>query len=117
MTYRNGKTDREHRFVAEDIVGRKLKADEIVHHIDGNKRNNSPDNLQIMTRAEHARVHCNEIDKSKPVIQNTKNGEFIKTWKSAREAAKQLGLYPGNISKCCNGVLKTTGGFRWKFAE
>ena len=116
-TYRNGKTDREHRFIAEDIVGRKLDADEIVHHIDGNKRNNSPDNLQIVTRAEHAKIHFNKLDKSKAVIQITKKGEFVKTWKSAREAAERLGLYPGNISKCCKGFLKTTGGFKWKFAE
>ena len=46
-----------HRIVAERILGRPLKPGEIVHHIDGNKRNNDPSNLMIMTQSEHARLH------------------------------------------------------------
>lgn len=46
-----------HRVVAEQILGRPLRSDEIVHHIDGNKRNNDPSNLIVMTQAEHARLH------------------------------------------------------------
>ena len=117
MSYRNGKTDREHRFIAEDMIGRKLKTNEVVHHKDGNKRNNSPENLIVVTRSEHAKIHAKDIDKSRAVIQLDKNGVHIKTWKSARAAARSLNLYPGNISKCCHGQLKTTGGFAWKFAE
>lgn len=48
----------EHRVVAEKILGRKLSAEEVVHHIDGNKRNNSPDNLMVFrNKAEHSRYH------------------------------------------------------------
>lgn len=46
-----------HRLVAEQILGRPLAAGEIVHHIDGNKRNNDPSNLMVMTQAEHCRLH------------------------------------------------------------
>jgi len=47
-----------HRIVAEHMLGRSLKVGEVVHHIDGNKRNNSPSNLMIFaTQAEHAKWH------------------------------------------------------------
>ena len=47
-----------HRVVAEEILGRKLLPHEIVHHRDGDKWNNDPSNLLVMTQAEHARIHC-----------------------------------------------------------
>lgn len=39
------------------MLGRKLKKGEIVHHKDGNKKNNDPKNLQVMTQSEHCKVH------------------------------------------------------------
>ncbi len=56
-TYRKRNGRHEHRLVAEQTLGRPLKAGEIVHHIDGNIRNNDPSNLQVMTQAEHMRAH------------------------------------------------------------
>ena len=47
----------EHRVVMEKLLGRPLTSDEIVHHKDGNIFNNSPDNLELMTRAGHAILH------------------------------------------------------------
>lgn len=47
-----------HRVIAEQKLGRKLQPGEIVHHIDCNKRNNYPDNLMVMTQAEHAALHA-----------------------------------------------------------
>jgi hypothetical protein len=37
----------EHRYVMEQKLGRKLIDRENVHHIDGNKTNNAPENLEI----------------------------------------------------------------------
>lgn len=51
----------EHRVVAEQMIGRPLERGEIVHHIDGNKHNNDPSNLQVMTQADHLRTHHAEM--------------------------------------------------------
>lgn len=47
----------EHRAVAEKMYGGPLPPGTIVHHINGIKDDNRPENLQIMTRAEHAAHH------------------------------------------------------------
>lgn len=56
-TYKKYYGKHEHRVVVEKEIGRALTSDEIVHHIDGDKHNNSPDNLMIVTRSEHAKIH------------------------------------------------------------
>lgn len=60
-----GNKMQEHRLIIEKHIGRKLKSHEIVHHKDRNKVNNELDNLQIMTRSEHAKEHANEKFKAK----------------------------------------------------
>jgi len=47
----------EHVLVAEQKLGRPLKADEVPHHIDENPSNNDPDNIEVVTRSEHNRLH------------------------------------------------------------
>ena len=55
-TKQNGR--HEHRVVAEQVLGRPLKPGEVVHHIDGNKQNNAPENLMVFAnQAEHAKWH------------------------------------------------------------
>lgn len=48
---------RVHRLIMEKHLGRKLSKKEIVHHIDGNRQNNSLGNLEVLTRSEHSKLH------------------------------------------------------------
>ena len=54
-----------------------------VHHKDLNKSNNDPSNLQMMTRAEHSKLH-NKVGKSRKVICKNCGKEFIATNKGNR---------------------------------
>lgn len=54
---------------------------------------------------------------SKPIIQYSLNGEFIKEWPSTKEIQRTLGICHSNISKCCKGERKTCCGFIWRFKE
>lgn len=47
----------EHRLVMEQHLGRQLTTDEVVHHINHDTLDNRIENLEVMTQAEHCRVH------------------------------------------------------------
>ncbi len=50
----------EHRKVVQDIIGRPLKKGEIIHHIDGDKLNNVPENLYLCSSVyDHRDIHIN----------------------------------------------------------
>lgn len=57
----------EHRLVAERMLGRRLTSEEVVHHIDGNKQNNDPANLEVLpSAAHHAHEHGVRTDRRAP---------------------------------------------------
>lgn|SRR3990167_4735136 len=57
IVYINGKAKIVSRYVMEHHLGRKLESTELVHHINHNTFDNRIENLQIVSRAEHKRLH------------------------------------------------------------
>ena len=52
--------------------------------------------------------------RSKPVLQFTLDGEFVREWESTQECGRN-GFNQGNVSACCNGKRKSAHGFRWMY--
>ena len=82
----NNSTRDEHRLIMELHLGRRLSHFEVVHHIDGNGRNNDISNLQLMTRATHAQLHYKPI----PCHDHDRRGEANSFAKLTDKTVKQI---------------------------
>lgn len=57
------------------------------------------------------------IDANKvKVNQYTLSGTYVRTWNSMTEAAKNIGTYKSNISRCAKNKRGSAGGYKWKVA-
>lgn len=64
-----------HRILAEQKIGRELRKGEIVHHLDGNPRNNNPENLEVlMSSGEHIHRHMKELQAARRRAAEARNG-------------------------------------------
>lgn len=75
---RDRRTD-THRKVAAAKAGRKLSMNEIVHHRDEDKANNSPTNLEVQPRADHTTAHNRQrpLSQLRKALRMTKEGRKL----------------------------------------
>lgn len=52
---------------------------------------------------------------NKPIMQFSKNGEFIREYPSIVNAAKEIGYTKQAIQQCVSGKCETCKGYKWKY--
>ena len=67
--------------------------------------------------SEEYRKKLSDSQPKNPVLQYSKDGEFIAEYNSALEAERKTGINNSNISQCCKGKRKSAGGYIWKYKE
>lgn len=67
----------EHIVVAESMLGRFLRPEEVVHHLDLDRSNNREGNLLVLERSQHIKIHI-WLDKGAPMVKAIGEQKFLK---------------------------------------
>lgn len=108
-----------HRLVAEAFIPNNQCLD-TVNHKDEVKTNNAVTNLEWMSKRDNLNYgtrneRIGEMFSKQVQMFDKQTGELLATFPSLREAERITGISSGSISKCCNGKLKSAGGFNWRY--
>lgn len=106
--YRNaGNGKREHVVVAESVLGREMPLGAIVHHIDGNGRNNAKSNLAIFpSESYHQLIHLRQRALEASGNPEYRKCPFCKSWSDPKEMIV-VGDTPGRNKRYCHRQCKS----------
>lgn len=95
----------EHRVVAENKLGRFLNSDEVVHHVNFDRLDNRPENLLVLTHAQHASLHGLLSRKKYVILKCPSCGKVFEREKRNTHLSKHGKLNATFCSNHCRGVM------------
>lgn len=83
------------------------------------ENSNNPKTIHKMKKAFKGKTGLkgDKNNRSKKVLQFDLQGIFIREWNCTHQIEEEIGLTHTQVSRCCRGKYKTSGGFVWKFKK
>ena len=122
-----------HRLIALTFLKKPNEESNQINHKDGNKTNNSIDNLEWCTARENLlHAFATGLNKgSKPMLGKTSGkspraksiykcdlqGNILNKYVCITDAAKELNISPSHITSCAKGKRKSCAGYKWMYAD
>lgn len=101
----SGRKQYVHRWVMESVLCRPIEKDEVVHHINEDKHDNRPENLQVMDDSEH-RAH--EISKTMQTdLWKNNNHDRLVSFNKSDEKRKSMSDLSKNRDRDSSGRFIT----------
>lgn len=101
----SGRKQYVHRWVMESVLGRPIEKDEVVHHINEDKHDNRPENLQVMNDSEH-RAH--EISKTVQTdLWKKNNHDRLVSFNKSEKKRKSVSEFSKNRDRDSSGRFIT----------